>query len=208
MVADPNRWALAKWTARRPTRRTRRRSSRDRCHLRLYQTVTAGCDNEPYHSLEKRRTMRNEAFERRTRGRGRRTLAAIAAVGVFGTVSTTTSASVPPRSPPLMPQAKRATFVYTVSDDGDFLWPEGIAVQDNTYYVYRLRQRHDLPRRSRRAGRGRGVHPRCRLRPQAGSRLSATASSLLAWLRRGVGLRPHDRCAHGRRGPSSRPVEA
>ena len=68
--------------------------------------------------------MFNEAFMRRTRGRGRRTLAAIVAVGAFGSVSTSTSASVPGTIAPARARAKRETFVYTVSSDGEFIWPE------------------------------------------------------------------------------------
>jgi Cu-Zn family superoxide dismutase len=80
--------------------------------------------------------MHNEAFARRTRGRGRRTLATIAVVGALGAVSTTTSAIVPAIPAHAEATAQRSeTFVYTVSSDGDYLWPEGVAVQDNTYYV-------------------------------------------------------------------------
>ena len=77
--------------------------------------------------------MRNEALRGRTRSRGRRNWPP-SQRPECRTVSTTTSASVPTPTA-ADAEATRATFVYTVSDDGDFLWPEGIAVQDNTYYV-------------------------------------------------------------------------
>ena len=129
--------------------------------------------------------MHNEAFARRIHGRGRRTLATIAAIGVFGTVSTTTSASVPATTA-ADAAAKRATFVYTVSADEDFLHPEGIAVAGQHVLRDRLRQGHDLPRRPQRT-RGRGVYPRSRLRPQRDQGCRRPAARC-AWVRRGVGF--------------------
>jgi sugar lactone lactonase YvrE len=78
--------------------------------------------------------MRNQASASHHRRRGRRVIAVVAAVGLFGSVLATTSAT-PPSVAALAETAagRLETRVYTLP--GDEVFPDGIAVDGETYYV-------------------------------------------------------------------------
>src|SRR5688500_9967950 len=78
--------------------------------------------------------MRNKAFARQHRRRGRRVAAIVAAAGAMGSVLATTS-TIPPvgAAPAEAAASPSGTRVYTLP--GDEVFPDGIAVDGDTYYA-------------------------------------------------------------------------